>query len=296
MVEILETDAEIQKKELEKFAASWPTGKPHVSFSELSDWIECSWRHKLKHIDKLGTFDYSPYLDFGTGCHASIEDYIRTRVMDKNLAFKIIRDAWEKHGQEWSEDPRFKKDKEMRDVEGWIIKADRILSNIPDFLDKEFPGWECHEAEELLYESIEGQQLRFKGYIDAIIKVPTKKAGKFIYWIIDWKTCSWGWSRWKKQDFNVHLQLILYKSFWSKKHAIPMKDIRCGFGLLKRDKIKSGEQVSVLPVSVGSVTETKGLKVIQNHTRSVSRGMFLKNRESCKYCDFENTEHCTPNL
>ena len=33
------------------------TGKPHVSFSEIKDWVECSYRHKLIHIDKLSTFE-----------------------------------------------------------------------------------------------------------------------------------------------------------------------------------------------------------------------------------------------
>jgi hypothetical protein len=58
----------------------FPTGKPHISFSELFAWKECPYRHKLLHIDKLGSFEPSPFLGFGTGVHASCEDYIETKI------------------------------------------------------------------------------------------------------------------------------------------------------------------------------------------------------------------------
>ena len=67
----------------------FPTGKPHISFSELFAWKECPYRHKLLHIDKLGSFDPSPYLGFGTGVHATCEHYIETREIDKELALPV---------------------------------------------------------------------------------------------------------------------------------------------------------------------------------------------------------------
>ena len=48
-----------------------PTGKPHVSFSEVKLWKECSWHHKLVHIKKLSSFLPSPILEFGTAVHAA---------------------------------------------------------------------------------------------------------------------------------------------------------------------------------------------------------------------------------
>ena len=32
---------------------TFPTGKPHISFSEIKNWHECGWRHKLTYIDKI---------------------------------------------------------------------------------------------------------------------------------------------------------------------------------------------------------------------------------------------------
>ena len=77
----------------------WPTGKGHVSFSELSNWMECSYRHKLLYIDKLGKDEASPYLSFGTAVHESCEHYVKNSIIDKELAFKIIRDSWAKDGE-----------------------------------------------------------------------------------------------------------------------------------------------------------------------------------------------------
>lgn len=273
-------------EEIEAFF-DWPTGKPHISFSELSNWLECAYRHKLLYIDKVGQDEPSPYLSLGSAVHSSCENYIKTRKMDNEIAFAIIKNAWEKDGE-------FFTSKEFGTVDQWLFKANRILNDVPQFLDSEYPGWECYAAEELLYEEITNHKIKFKGYIDAILTVNDKR-GKKKYVIIDWKTCSWGWSANKKQNFNVQLQLILYKIFWAKKHDISLKDIKCVFVLLKRDG-KPGNSVGLVSVSVGPKTKDRGLNVIQNHVRSVSRGMFFKNRSSCKYCQFEESEYCKQNL
>lgn len=272
----------------------WPTGKQHISFSELATWMDCAYRHKLLNIDKLGEFTESPHASFGTSIHASSEIYLNTRVMDKEPAFKIIRDTWARNPSfvegpfpDWSPEG-------FGVVDDWIKMADRILDEIPAFLDKNFPGWKCKGAEENLYEPIEGQQLRFKGIVDGVLEFIDKR-GKLVYWIIDWKTCGWGWRKDQKQDFKKQLQLILYKHFWCKKHGVALKDVRCAFGLLKRDG-KPGKSIELLPVSVGPKTEARGLKVVNNHISAVKRGFFLKNREACRFCEFADTVHCPQNM
>ena len=83
-----------------------PTGKKHVSFSEIKAWKECSWRHKLIHIDKVDVFEPSPYLDFGTAVHEGCETLLETKTIDKEKLLKDITDAWEKNGfddPEWVE-------------------------------------------------------------------------------------------------------------------------------------------------------------------------------------------------
>jgi hypothetical protein len=274
---------------------TWATGKPHISFSELSDWIQCPYRHKLAHIDKLGTFSITPHLILGNGVHDANENYIKTRVMDKNVAFEFIKKGWQENLDLFTNGP-FPSwaSNGFGTLEQWLDKADMIMDDVPKFLDMMFPGWACHSAEELLYETIENQPIKFKGFVDAVLTTLDKR-GKKKYWIIDWKTCGWGWAREKQEDFNVQLQLILYKNFWTKKHGIEPRDVRCAFALLKRDGAR-GKSISLVPVSVGPTTTERGLKVIDNHVKSVKKGFFLKNRDACRFCEFNNTSHCPPNL
>ena len=141
-----------------------------------------------------------------------------------------------------------------------------------------------------MYESIENIDTKFKGFIDCIIKVPVK--GKYKYWIIDWKTSSGrGWSLDKQRDFNTQAQVILYKYFWGTKHQIPMKDIQCGFILLK--KVKTiGKSCQLIKVSSGPKSLEKSQKLVRSMIKTVEKKFYLKNRDSCMFCEFKNTDYC----
>lgn len=273
----------------------FPTGKPHISFSEIKNWKECPYRHKLLHIDKIENFQESPYLHFGTAVHAGCESLIETKTVDRNKILSEMKEAWVKadfENPEWyNNQPGWYKHEPVSTWEKWATDTwDDVIS----FLDSEFPGWICFNAEEDLYENIPEieKPLMFKGFIDGVLKVPKKRGAGYDYWIIDWKTAGpRGWDRDKKQDLGMTAQLILYKYFWSMKHNIPLKDIRCAFILLKRG-VKPGKICSLVPVSVGDKTLERGVKLMKNMIASVRKGMFLKNRNSCQYCPFLNTEHC----
>ena len=270
-----------------------PTGKPHVSFSEIKNWKECAYRHKLTYIDKIDMFEPSPYLDFGTAVHEGCETLLETKQINKPKLLKDITDAWKKHGfdkPEWYEKmPGWYK---HVPVEEWCEWAENMWNDVPDFLDKEFPGWEVIKAEESLYEPIDGTFVKFKGFIDAVIVAPDKRGNDKV-WILDWKTAqSYGWRREKKQDILMTSQLILYKHFWSKKHNVPLKDIRCGFILLKRGA-KPGNVCELVPVSVGPKSLDRATKMMNNMIKAVSKGFYLKNRNSCKFCPYKDTKYCT---
>ena len=256
-----------------------PTGKPHVSFSEVSSWIECSFRHKLQQIDKVSPpQEPSPYPEFGSAVHAAAENYINTKIMDTPIATSLIREVWERDA--------------LSDVEAWCKQAEDILADIPSFMDSNFPDWEAIDAEHQLYEPIGDLPHAFKGFIDAIIVVPSKKKnGKPKYWVLDWKTTSWGWDRQKKQNQTVQSQIVLYKNFWSKKLEKNPSDISCGFVLLKR-AAKPGLHCELIKVSAGPKTTERSLKVVNNMIRSVKKGVAIKNRYSCQWCEFKDTPHC----
>lgn len=276
-----------------------PTGKPHVSFSEVKMWKECTWRHKLVHIDKLSIFEPSPHLDYGTIVHEGIEDFLKTRVMDIPTVLEKLDAAWEKQGFDTKE--YIEKQTESARVQGWKYRhntleewfesAKNSLQRIPSFMDENFGNWKTIEAEHQLYENIQGlEHEKFKGFIDALIL--SEIDGKKKAWIIDWKTSSArGWNRQKRQDFLMQAQLMLYKAFWSEKMNLRSKDISCGFVLLKKNT-KTEKAVELIKVSAGPAAMEKSVKLVRSSIKGMRAGIKMKNRDSCRFCEFKDTHHC----
>ena len=274
--------------------------KEHVSYSEIRQWKECPWRHKLIYIDKLQSFEESPHLHYGTIVHDACEHYLKTKELKLEEVKNKIKSAWEEHGfdsddyivlqsnrallQGW----KYKHNK----VEDWIEWGQTCLLALPDFLEENFPSWEVVAAEEKLYESIDDiNNTKFKGYIDCIIRIPQNN-GKYKYWILDWKTSSArGWSTDKKRDFLTQAQVVLYKSYWAKKNNVKLSDILCGFVLLKKVK-KKDKACQIIRVSSGPKTLEKSNKLVRSMIKGINSKMILKNKQSCKFCDFANTEFC----
>lgn len=272
--------------------------KEHVSYSEIKVWKECGWRHKLVYVDKIQTFEESPHLHYGTIIHDACEHYLKTKELKIDEMKQSLIEAWQKHGFD-SEDYIILQTNRAKlqgweykhsNIEEWLKFAEVSISAVPLFLNETFPNWELVSAEEQLYENIEDMQTKFKGYIDCIIKVPYKD--KYKYWILDWKTASSkGWMLEKQRDFLMQAQLFLYKSFWGNKNNIKLTDINCAFILLKKvNKIEKACQL--IKISSGPVTLDKSIKLVKNMINSVNKNLFLKNRESCKFCEFKNTMYC----
>lgn len=272
--------------------------KEHISFSEVKQWKECGWRHKLLYIDKLRTFEESPHLHYGTIIHDACEHFLKTGILDIDNAKLKLKNAWSEHGFD-SED-FIQLQTQRAELQGWKYKHNKLkdwfqwaeasISSLPAFLDETFPGWQFQSAEEALYERIENIDTKFKGYIDCIIKVPYKD--RYKYWVLDWKTSSGrGWNQEKQRDFNVQAQVILYKNFWGIKNNIPLKDIQCGFVLLKKVKTV-GKSCQLIKVASGPKSLEKSSKLVRSMIKTVEKKLYLKNRNSCMFCEFKNTDYC----
>ena len=275
------------------------TVREHVSFSEIKNWKECPYRHKLMYIDGIQTYENNPYAEFGTVVHDSIENYLKTKKMDTATAQINLRAAWDKFGFD-SEDfvqkmiesrAQHGMSYKHESFENWAASLETILGVVPSFLDEEFPGWELVAAEDQIYEVVHSLDVNFKGYIDAIISVENK--GKKIYWVIDWKTSgARGWAKQKRMDFMTQAQVGFYKKFWSDREGIDLKNVRCAYVLLKRNT-KPEKCINMIPVSVGPKFVERTDKLLRSMVTAVNRGLKLKNRNSCRFCAFYQTEHCT---
>lgn len=267
-----------------------PTGKPHVSFSEIKCWKDCSFRHHLIHIEKKGVDTPAIPLSFGTAVHAALEQFLKTRTMDIEICHASLRESWAKN-------------KDVVDKEGAHVfsedslkKAVRdseyILSEFSEFLKREFSEWEFVASEHSLYEKIDRHPHAFKGFIDGVIKARGKR-GETLHWILDHKTSQSGWRREKRSDDTLKYQLALYKNFWLQKNPeLKFKDVRGAFVILKRNA-KPGNHCELFTVSLGDKTVERAVKAMNNMISSVKRGVYLKNRDSCKFCEFYQTELCT---
>lgn len=267
-----------QNKEL--ILENLPTGKPHISFSEIKEWYECSYRHKLRFIEGIDLSVPSPIPDFGTAVHAACENFLKTKQMNVSIAHDAIKDIWSKHSPVEG----------YTHIDAYFKEATEILEEIPKFMSENFGDWSCLDAEHMLYEQIEDLPYAFKGYIDGVILTKNKK-NQDIVWLLDWKTTNTGWRLQKKSDEMVKSQLIFYKNFWSKKMNVDPKNIRCAFVLLKR-KAKIGAHCELFPVSVGEVTTKRALNVVDNMLHAINKNISIKNRYSCTYCNYAGTSHC----
>ncbi len=253
-----------------------------ISFSELKNWKECPFRHKLIYIDKLPHFEGNEYTAFGTAIHAVCEQTIPNvskhpmKVFEKTFLdeLKILTDNGKQTNTELIA--------EMRK------QAVPICEQVLPSVRKHFGNFEVISVEEEILEPItefNSFDKKFKGFIDMVIKTPDQK-----YHIIDWKTCSWGWSKDKKSDPMTNYQLTYYKNYFSKKHQIDPKNIETYFVLLKRTA--KTENVEVVRITSGYKKTTNALKVLENAVINIEKHNYLKNRLNCKYCKFHKTEHC----
>lgn len=279
-----------------------PTGKFHLSFSEISDFIECSYRHKLKYVDKLGMDGASIHTAFGNVIHGALEKYTLTGNMPS------VEECTLDFQQRLGELLFTEKAVTAEDAKEFIDCIGPMLEQVPGFLDENFPSWKIISAEEKLFEPIEGQTNKyFKGFIDLVIKVPKIKKGKttrlsglkgetvpdeWIYYLLDWKTSNFGWQAAQKRSFEKQMQLVLYKYFWCKKMGVDLKDARCAFAFLKRKARKDGSRTELLPVSVGPRAVEKALIYVHSALNQIQSGRYVKNKMSCRFCSYSGTRLC----
>lgn len=261
----------------------FPTGKPHVSYSEVSCWTACGWKHKLTYVDKVPLPDQDwIHANFGTHVHAGVENYLKTRTMNIETVTQAIEKEWIEKGR--------------KEIEKWKTWAHNILTDFPGWMDENFPGWELLGAELSLYEDIpEEESIKFKGFVDCVIRAPlNEEKTRWKVWILDWKTGpAYGWKREKLEDDLTLAQLWLYKSFLTRKLDVNSREMGCAFVVLKKGA-KPGSTISRYDISVGPKPMEKGEKMVRNMVTGVRKGKFIKNKYSCEWCDYRKAGICTP--
>ena len=256
----------------------------HISFSELRNWVQCPFYHKLTYIDRIKEFQGNEFTAFGKAIHTTCEKLILER--KNNGAEQYFSEQFENElmdliGKKVDLDQKLVNDME----EQGNSLVDLILPEVKEYLGE----YELISSEELLKVPVDLEKsgdYQFKGFIDLVLKTADGK-----YHIIDWKTCGWGWNARKKSEPMVTYQLTLYKHYFAKKHNINPEDIETHFAPLKRTAKKNN--VEIFRVTSGPKKTENALKLLNKALYNISRKNYIKNRLACARCEFNNTEHCT---
>jgi len=257
--------------------------KEHISYSELKIWAECPYKHKVIYIDKKKGFTGNEYTAFGSTIHALCENAIQG-LLDSTDYDDFFDESFDRELGQLDENHERREDliSQMRD------QARVISPQILPAVEKSFEDYEVFSVEEKLFEKINDFSLdkyKFKGYIDLVLKTSDGK-----YHVIDWKTCSWGWDRDKRNSKLITYQLTLYKKFFCQKHNIDPKLVETHFALLKRTAKK--DNVEIFRVTSGPRKTSNATDLLRKALKSIENKMFIKNRLSCKGCEFRNTKLC----
>ena len=254
---------------------------PHISYSELKDWVHCAFYHKLTRIEGIDGFKGNTHTAFGTAMHSVCEKKLLQEEVDDDFFIKEFESCLEKL------DDDIKIDKKL--VSEMRVQGREIIPEIENALNDYFEEYEVLAVEMPLYEPIKSEEdYQFKGYIDAVVATPDGKVH-----IFDWKTCSWGWDSRRKSDKIVTYQLTLYKHFFCQKMDVDPANVETHFALLKRTAKKN--RVEFFRVTSGAQKTKNALKTLNMALYNIKNKRYIKNKLSCTAgfgCKFYRTEHC----
>ena len=255
----------------------------HISYSELKMWAECPRKHKLVYIDKEKGFTGNEYTAFGSSLHALCENAIQDLIQERDYD-----DFFDEHFDRELDKlgPTHERREDL--ITEMRTQAKVLSPQILPTVREKFGSFKVISVEEKLYEKIMNfslDNLVFKGYIDLVIKTDDGK-----YHVIDWKTCSWGWDREKRNSKLITYQLTLYKKFFCQKHNIDPDLVETHFALLKRTAKK--DNVEIFRVTSGKRKTTSATELLHKALININRKNYIKNRLSCKGCEFYKSKLC----
>jgi len=211
--------------------------KKSISYSQFALWEQCPYSWKLQYVDKALPFTDNIYTLFGTSMHEVLQEYLKVMYSnsiveaDKLLLNEELEDRLKKNFMEIRQRNGGEEFCTKDEMNEFYLDGLKILEFFKkkraDYFSKK--GYELLGIETSLNYDLP-RNIKFKGFIDLIIKDNIRNRIK----IIDIKTSTWGWNKYAKADKNKTDQLLLYKSFYSKQHDVPLDRIDVEYFIVKR--------------------------------------------------------------
>ena len=286
-----------------------------ISYSQYTMYANCPKRWKLNYIDKLAEYSQSIHTLFGTAFHETLQSYLT--IMYEDSAVAADKEDWNKILKEFmakeyrkalamGQDKDFTNAAEMGEFyEHGVEILKYIFRNRGVYFQKK--NHELVGIETPLNIPMDvNENIRFKGFIDVIIKDKRDNS----YKIIDIKTSTMGWNKYQKAGKTKTAQLVLYKSYYAKQFNVPVENIRVEYFIVKR---KLHENFDYPQKRVQLVTPASGKPTMNKINGSVDEfvrtafnadgsynlesnypGVAGKNKKNCKYCEFKDRPDLCP--
>ena len=282
-----------------------------ISYSQLSMYNECPQRWKLNYVDGLRIFESNIYLVFGTAMHEVLQTYLEILYNDsaKNADLldlnEMLRDKlieqFKMREQEEGKPPCTKEELQEFFEDGVAI-IDFVKKRRNDYFGKRgFKLIGCEVPIEVMLK----KDIKMVGYLDVVILDEIHNTIK----IIDIKTSTRGWNKWQKRDENKTQQLLLYKQFYAEQYNHPVDKIDVEYFIVKRklweEAMFPQKRVQKFVPASGKPSMNKvarRLDIFLNEAFTdggeykVDTIKALPSKKACRWCEFNQTEHCTDGI
>jgi hypothetical protein len=283
-----------------------PPERDRISYSEWQLFrTRCEWRWFLAYGQGLRVNDESADLSMGTAVHTAVENLLSKKIpLEEVLTiFRSEIDSFYEKLQPYGfitygplrplvegapVDRQYDPDV-LYSVGEAII---RHIGTIPEFRDGTVVSMEYK-----LEEPIERRDapINFKGFVDCILTLKNGRNQTVMY-VMDFKTCKWGWPKSKQDDPNVRAQILIYKHMICKKTGVDPKLVRTYFVLLKKTPAKNAPPVELIKISSSERDVAQAIEAMQSDITKMRVGVYETNPTDCVkpwgVCPFHETRWC----
>lgn len=282
-------------------------GSKSISYSQLSTYGKCKYKWYLKYAKGLEPFSASIHTVFGTAMHETIQEWLdimyNTSVKASNeydFAKNLQSYMWKEYRKEVvKRKEHFSTPEELYSfyTEGLAI-LDYLKSKRTLYFTSKKVYLVGIEVPLLL--PLENK-VYLKGYIDVVMYDSRLDT----YEILDIKTSTKGWGKYKKADKNTTDQLVLYKHYFAKQFNVDPSKIKIKYLIVKRQVPEDPEyptmsrRVQEFSPSNGSVSMSRVVKNVKSFVESQFKdGKIIDespsaqpSKSTCRFCYFKDKKH-----
>lgn len=299
-------DRETRIQEIDK--KEFYGGKTVISYSQYKKYSECPRAWQYRYRDKKRLPSDSIHTIFGKAIHETIQLYLDTMYMDTVKAANALElDLILKHKlkEEFlAAKKKFQKSEEtdkqfpctVEDMTEFYQDGLNILKEFKKHRSDYFNTrtTELISIEEPIIKEVKSG-VHFAAFLDVIIR--NKNTGK--YTIIDIKTSTKGWNKWKKKDKVLVNQVVAYKNFYAEKLGVDPDQIKVMYLIVKRKLYEDldwpQKRLQEYSPANGSITQNKIDQEIKDFVNEafdengnyVKRDLEIKpEKYKCAFCEY----------